>query len=197
MEQFVERLHSLVESVPKEKAKKTERDSGQPYSKSFSAAYGRMELPETRSTSSRKQDVQYSTATDRSNALSLNQIPVACQRCGGKLTQVSRGTYSCVDCGQEEYDSYQKVRNYLDKEGPRSATQIMRATGVPRATIEYFFKDERLEIPMASSIRVACEKCGAPIRTGVLCDRCKGRSKVTGKGTKSVDDKYRFLKRDL
>jgi hypothetical protein len=103
-----------------------------------------------------------------------------------------------VYCGQEEYDSYQKVRNYLNKEGPRIVTQIMRATGVPRATIEFFFKDERLEIPAGSSIRIACESCGAPIRTGVLCDRCKNRGKGGAKaGSKITDDKYRFLKRDL
>lgn len=197
MEQFIERLRGLVDTVKKEEPLKSERASSQPYSKSFSAAFGKMGLPEGRTASSRNQDVIFSAATERSNALSLNQAPVACQRCGGKLSQVARGTYRCVDCGQEDYDSYQKVRNYLNKEGPRSVTQIMRATGVPRATIEYFFRDERLEIPAASSIRVACEKCGSPIRTGVLCDRCKGLGKPTRIRSKSEDDKYRFLKREL
>lgn len=197
MEQFIGRLRGLVGSAVKEKPVREEKESHQPYSKSLSAAYGRMELPQGRSASSRKQDSHFSTASERSNALSLNQVPVACRCCGGKLSQVARGTYQCVDCGQEDYDSYQKVRNYLDKEGPRSVTQIMRATGVPRATIEYFFKDERLEIPAGSSIRVACEKCGAPIRTGTMCDRCKGLAGGAKTRTKSTDDKYRFLKRDL
>lgn len=197
MVQFIERLQGLVDSVKKETPAKQERESNQPYSKSFSAAFGKMELPQGRSVSSRNQEALFSTSSERNNALSLNQIPVACQRCGGKLSQISRGTYQCVDCGQEEYDSYQKVRNYLNKEGPRSVTQIMRATGVPRATIEYFFRDERLEIPAASSIRVACEKCGAPIRTGVLCDRCKDPGKTMRTRASVNDDKYRFLKRDL
>ena len=194
MQQFIERLRSLVGGVKKEK---TERASYQPYSKSLSAATSRMELPEGRTASSRNQEVHFSTASERSNALSLNQIPVSCQRCGGKLSQVGRGTYQCVDCGQEEYDSYQKVRNYLDREGPRSVTQIMRATGVPRKTIEYFFKDERLEIPAASAIRFACEKCGAPIRTGTMCDRCKTPGAAMKSRSTVNDDKYRFLKRDL
>lgn len=197
MVQLIERLRGLVGNASKEKPEKTEKESHQPYSKSFSAAFGKMELPQGRSASSRNKDSLFSTASERNNVLSLNQVPVACQCCGGKLSQISRGTYQCVDCGQEDYDSYQKVRNYLNKEGPRSVTQIMRATGVPRVTIEYFFKDERLEIPEASSIRVACEKCGSPIRTGVLCDRCKGMGRPTRIRSKAEDDKYRFLKRDL
>lgn len=197
MEQFIARLRSLVGQEKKEKTEKEDRGANQPYSKSLSAALGRMELPEGRTASVRNQEMHFATVTERSNALSLNQIPVACQCCGGKLSQVARGTYRCVDCGQEEYDSYQKVRNYLDKEGPRSVTQIMRATGVPRKTIEYFFKDERLEIPAASTIRFACERCGAPIRTGTLCDRCKTPGGASKPRTKSNDDKYRFLKRDL
>ena len=195
MQQFLDRLKSLVYVDPEkvkaeDKAKKAEH---QPYSKSFSAAFGKMELPSARS-ASRQAESLFAPASDRSNALSLNQIPVSCMRCGGKLRQISRGTYECVDCGQEEYDSYQKVRNYLDKEGPRSVTQIMRATGVPRNTIEFFLRDERLEIPLGSAVRLACEGCGAPIRTGVLCDHCKSKKvKISGR-VKNSDDRYRFLK---
>lgn len=203
MQQFLERLKGLIsggKADAKEKSKaekpKAEKPAQQPYSNSFSAALKRMPLPEGRSKSSVNRDPVATAAAERSNALSMNQIPVACQNCGGKLTQVSRGTYCCVECGKEEYDSYQKVRNYLDKEGPRSVTQIMHATGVPRATIEYFLRDERLEIPVGSSLRLVCRGCGELIRTGVLCDRCKKDVSKTKIKTSSGDDKYRFIKRD-
>ena len=109
-----------------------------------------------------------------SNALRMNRIPPACQYCGCKdLQNVTIGTYRCVRCGRDNYDDFQTIRNYLEKAGATSATVIERETGVPRRIIEYFFRDEYLEIPKNSPVRVPCAICGAPIRTGTLCDNCK------------------------
>lgn len=202
VKQFVERLKGLVGSTGEEKNKNmpirssAKEETLPAYSKSLSAAVKRMELPKGRSVSAGNADSMFAPVSDRNNALNLNQVPIKCDYCGGRLKQIARGTYTCVDCGEESYDSYQKVRNYLNKEGPRSVTQIMRATGVPRAAIEYFLRDERLEIPMTDSARIICRGCGALIRTGVFCDKCKGNgTKYHGKINLS-DDKYRFLKRD-
>lgn len=202
LQQFVVRLKGLLDGRVTEKNRKASVPGAakekvqQAYSNSLSAAVKRMELPEGRSPSSGKPEPVFAPVSDRSNALNLNQIPLKCEYCGGKLNQIARGTYACVECGEEAYDSYQKVRNYLNQEGPRSVTQIMRATGVPRATIEFFLRDERLEIPVGDAARIVCRGCGALIRTGVLCDKCKGdRTKYYGK-VDLGDDKYRFLKRD-
>jgi len=111
--------------------------------------------------------------TRRLNAVSTNQIPVECNSCGSGLRLKYRGSYECVSCGRMHYDSYQTIRNYLNGNGPKTMVQIAAATGIPRKTIEYFLRDERLEIPMDSAAFLRCEKCGANIRTGVLCDRCK------------------------
>ncbi len=120
------------------------------------------------------------------NALRINRIPLTCRNCGGKnLTNVSMGIYRCDDCGTENYDDYQTVRNYLDKVGMAPALVIEKETGVPRRVINYFFKQEYLEIPKSSTIRVPCERCGAPIRTGTLCDACK--SVVRGTAKKGKD----------
>lgn len=119
-----------------------------------------------------------------SNALRLNRIPLECKACGGKkLTNITMGIYRCDDCGEDNYDDYQLVRNYLEQVGMAPAVVIERETGVPRRVINYFFREEYLEIPKNSSIRVPCEQCGAPIRTGVLCDTCK-----KAKGTKAIKD---------
>lgn len=109
-----------------------------------------------------------------SNALRFNRIPLECKKCGSKsLSNISMGIYRCDKCGEENYDDYQTVRRYLDRVGMASAAEIEQNTGVPRRVISYFFKEEYLEIPKSSTIRVPCERCGAPIRTGVLCDSCK------------------------
>lgn len=109
----------------------------------------------------------------KTNALRINRIPVECEYCGGEVSEESIGVYRCMSCGRENYDDFHKIRNYLDRVGPRPAMVIARSTGVPVRTIEYFFREEYLEIPKNVNIRVACEKCGAPIRTGVLCENCK------------------------
>lgn len=107
------------------------------------------------------------------NTLNYNQIPIYCEECQGDLTQISLGIYKCRKCGKDNYDSFQKVRNYLRRRGAASAVEIERDTGVPRKTVEHFLKEEYLEIPAGSSARLSCVRCGAPIRTGTLCGNCK------------------------
>ena len=121
-----------------------------------------------------KSDSQKSTR--RSNALRINRIPHECEFCGGDVEQDSMGVYLCKKCGRENYDDFQKIRNYLDKAGAAPAVVISRNTKVPLKTIEYFWKEEFLEIPKALDVRISCQNCGAPIRTGYLCDLCKKRS---------------------
>lgn len=109
-----------------------------------------------------------------SNALRMNRIPLECDYCGSKMLEnITMGTYRCHDCGKDSYDDFQTIRNYLEVVGNASVAVIERNTGVPRRIIEYFFRDEYLEIPKNSPVRVPCERCGAPIRTGTLCEACK------------------------
>lgn len=104
-----------------------------------------------------------------------------CEYCGGNVEWISRGIYRCLECDRENYDSYQKIRNYLEEHGPTPAITISKDTGVPRKLIDFYFRDESLEIPSHSKIRVPCEKCGAPIRTGVYCEACKQQMGKTPK----------------
>lgn len=126
----------------------------------------------------------------RGNALKMNKTPVVCENCGGELTMVSRGTYKCKKCGTYCYDTYQTIRNFLDVNGPSQITTIARETGIPRKTIEYFLWDDRLEVPLGSSFRLKCEKCGMPIRSGHLCEACKEKQRTE----KNSDQKYRYFR---
>ncbi len=118
--------------------------------------------------------------TDRENirrskikAFDYNPQPEFCRKCNGRLKEIAKGVYKCTNCGMENYDYFQTVRNYLEKAGPCSIIMIEKATKVPRASIDYFIKQEMLEIPKNSDIRLRCKMCGAPIRSGYLCDVCK------------------------
>ncbi len=119
------------------------------------------------------------TAKRKVRSLSMNRVPIECEYCGGELLRIGMGTYECKNCGRENYDDFQTIRNYLESAGATSATRIERDTGVPRRIIDYFFREEYLEIPKHSSVRISCSKCGAPIRTGTLCDNCKNINRVS------------------
>lgn len=77
-------------------------------------------------------------ATKRHNALRMNKIPVECEFCGGDIDRGAKGEYICVKCGKENFDDFNKIRNYIQKYGPAPAIVVSRNTGVPMATIEYF-----------------------------------------------------------
>lgn len=116
-----------------------------------------------------------------------NGIPTECKYCGGMLEKVSQGVYRCKECGRENYDYLRTVRNFLRKNGAKPAFVIERETGVPRQVIERLISQEYLEIPKMETARLSCVRCGASIRTGTLCDRCKeigirtgGSSSTTG-----------------
>lgn len=133
-------------------------------------------------------DTPKKMAVRRANTLSVNKVPVECKVCGGGLELVSIGTYSCVRCGKLSYDYLQTVRNYLEKYGPTPTLIIERETGIPRKVIDYFLKQEFLEIPESSSYRLLCKKCGVSIRTGELCIRCKDEARYA---SSKKDNKWR------
>lgn len=116
----------------------------------------------------------------RSSYLESRGIPKECKYCGGKLEKISQGVYRCKECGRENYDYLQTVRNFLRKNGAKPAFVIERETGVPRQVIEQLISQEYLEIPKMDSARLSCVRCGASIRTGTLCDRCKAIGIRTG-----------------
>ena len=104
--------------------------------------------------------------TDRENirrskikAFDYNPQPEFCRKCNGRLKEIAKGVYKCTNCGMENYDYFQTVRNYLEKAGPCSIIMIEKATKVPRASIDYFIKQEMLEIPKNSDIRLRCKMC--------------------------------------
>lgn len=120
-------------------------------------------------------EVARRTAVRRQNVFTPNKSPVDCKYCKGALKEIAKGVYSCQKCGRENYDYYQSVKRYLQENGAATAIDIERETGVPRRVVDYFLREEYLEIPKLDVHRISCQKCGARIRSGVLCENCKRR----------------------
>lgn len=126
------------------------------------------------------------------NAISVNKIPLECAQCKGNLVEIHRGTYRCVSCGYHNYDYFQTIRNFLAENGPKPSTVISDVTGIPRNAVEYFLLEENLEIPSNSPVTISCMNCGAPIRTGRLCEKCKSNHVVLSDEQKHMGPQYHF-----
>lgn len=125
----------------------------------------------------------------RANLVNVNQIPIECEKCKGDLEGVDAGRYRCVACGHINRDSIRKIRDYSDEHGAQPAVVIARETGVSRSAVEYFLLDESLEIPEWSEVTINCQKCGAAIRTGRLCENCKRQMTIASSHKTKKEDK--------
>lgn len=118
-------------------------------------------------------DTSRSRSGRKADVFRINKVPLECKYCGGELEETGVGIFRCTKCGEENYDYLRTVRNFLEKEGAKPATVIAKETGVPRNVVDHFLRQEFLEIPKLAPERLSCQQCGAPIRTGYLCDKCK------------------------
>ena len=102
----------------------------------------------------------------------LENKPVICEKCKGKLFFSGGGRYKCQDCGNEVLDDFGKVKEFLEENGPSPSMVISENTGVRQDIINMFLKKGRLEIPEGSPCYIKCEKCGCSIRYGRFCPEC-------------------------
>jgi hypothetical protein len=70
---------------------------------------------------------------------------------------------------------FNEVRDYLYDNPDSGIEEVCEAVGVETADIHRWLTEGRLILAHGSSIVMHCEKCGAPIQTGKLCDQCLGK----------------------
>lgn len=102
----------------------------------------------------------------------IDNKPIICEKCQGKLFFVGGGRYKCNNCGYEVLDDFGKVKEFLEENGPSPSMVISEKTGVRQDIIDMFLKKGRLEIPEGSPCYIKCEKCGCSIRYGRFCPEC-------------------------
>ena len=95
-----------------------------------------------------------------------------CRKCGNIFNYVV-GPIICPACREKQEEEFQKVKKYV-LENPRvSIQQVSEECDVDAVQIKQWIREERLEIAEGSSLFINCELCGAPIRSGRFCDKCR------------------------
>ena len=117
--------------------------------------------------------------SDKLEKFLIDNKPVKCEQCKGKLFHIGGGQYECEKCKNIVLDDFGKVKQFLEENGPSPAPIISQHTGVKIEIIDMFLKNGRVEIIEGSKYYLQCEKCGCSIRSGRFCIDC-AKERVQG-----------------
>lgn len=96
-----------------------------------------------------------------------------CKNCGRLYNYIGGAYRLCPDCMKKLEEKFQEVKQYIE-DNPRSDMRdISENCDVSTRQIEQWIREERLSFSDDSPIGIACEVCGATIKTGRYCERCK------------------------
>lgn len=97
-----------------------------------------------------------------------------CRKCRKLFNYVS-GPQICPVCAEALEAKFQEVKEYV-RANPAAASihEIAKACDVEPQQINQWIREERLTFGDDSPMGVTCESCGAMIKTGRFCEKCKG-----------------------
>lgn len=131
----------------------------------------------------------------------------SCRNCG-KLFNYMQGSKICPACKKKLEEKFVEVKEYIRHNDKAPLSQIAEDTDVSVKQLKQWVKEERLTFSKDSPVGIECENCGALIRTGRFCDKCKNNmasemSKMYAvtpppqqDAKKRDKDKIRFLDRE-
>lgn len=95
-----------------------------------------------------------------------------CKKCGRIFNYVS-GLPICPSCREGMEKKFQEVKEYIRDNKQAGITEVAEACEVDVRQIKQWVREERLEFSADSPVGIDCELCGAMIRSGRFCDKCK------------------------
>ena len=95
-----------------------------------------------------------------------------CRRCGTIFNYVM-GVPICPACRDAEEKKFQIVKKFVQDNVTAEIPEIVEKCEVSQNQIMLWIRQERLVFADSSPIGIDCEGCGAMIKTGSLCDKCK------------------------
>ncbi len=97
-----------------------------------------------------------------------------CRKCG-KIFNYVTGPVMCQACREKMEVKFQEVKAYIREHKGVGINEVAEACDVEPQQITQWLRDDRLEVTEDSALMLNCESCGAPIRSGKYCDRCKAQ----------------------
>ena len=95
-----------------------------------------------------------------------------CRGCGKLFNYVS-GPFMCPACREKMEEKFQEVKEFIRENPGVHIHEIAEECDVDPNQIRQWLREERLEVTEDSPLFLNCEGCGASIRSGKYCDKCK------------------------
>ncbi len=95
-----------------------------------------------------------------------------CRKCK-KIFNYLTGPILCPACKEKMEEKFQEVKKYISEHPGATIPEVAEECEVETGQIKQWLKDDRLELTEGSPIMLSCESCGAPIRSGRYCDKCR------------------------
>lgn len=95
-----------------------------------------------------------------------------CKLCGRIFNYMS-GPPTCPSCRESMEAKFQEVKDYIREHRGAGIMEVAEACEVEPAQIRQWLRDDRLEVTEDSAVFLNCDSCGAPIRSGKFCEKCK------------------------
>lgn len=95
-----------------------------------------------------------------------------CRKCGRMFNYIA-GMPVCPVCREALEAKFQEVKDYIRENKGAGIREVADACNVEVQQINQWLREDRLELAEDSAIMINCESCGAPIRSGKYCDKCR------------------------
>ena len=95
-----------------------------------------------------------------------------CRRCK-KLFNYLVGPIICPVCRDAIEEEFQTVKKYISDNRKCDIADVAEACDVDPQQIRQWIREDRLQFSEDSMVGINCELCGAMIRSGRYCDKCR------------------------
>ena len=105
-----------------------------------------------------------------------------CSVCGKLFSDTGRGI--CYDCQIKMQDKEKEVVEYVRHNPMSKIPEIVEATGANETLIKRLIREGRFE-QVGVKMSYPCEKCGAPIIMGKICQACQDKVRAELQATQA------------
>lgn len=119
----------------------------------------------------------------------------SCKICKRLFNYLSGPVY-CPACKDMMEEKFQEVKAFIQENPGVHIQEVAESCDVETAQIRQWLREERLELTEGSPLMLSCDNCGASIRSGRYCDKCKanvsnGFKDILKSNTRQNQDSFR------